>query len=130
VLYETGRTAAPPTFVNLDMEEYDDLDLTIDAFIRLLDELPQLDAGIVLQAYLPDTYPALQRLVGWANQRHGRGGGTIKIRLVKGANLAMERVDAEIHGWPQAPYESKVETDANYKRCLDWSLHSHRLRGV
>ena len=34
--------------------------------------------------------------------RHDDGGGMIKIRLVKGANLAMERVDAVMHGWPQA----------------------------
>ncbi len=38
------------------MEEYEDLDLTIEAFIALLDEIPDLNAGIVLQAYLPDTF--------------------------------------------------------------------------
>ena len=43
----------------------------------------------------------------------------MKVRLVKGANLAMERVDAEIHGWPTAPFPTKAETDANYKRMLD-----------
>ncbi len=37
----------------------------------------------------------------------------------KGANLAMEAVDAELHGWPAAPFASKDETDANYKRMLD-----------
>jgi RHH-type proline utilization regulon transcriptional repressor/proline dehydrogenase/delta 1-pyrroline-5-carboxylate dehydrogenase len=41
------------------------------------------------------------------------------VRLVKGANLAMERVDAELHGWPAAPFAAKAETDANYKRMLD-----------
>ena len=31
----------------------------------------------------------------------------------------MEVVDAELHGWPAAPFGSKAETDANYKRMLD-----------
>ena len=30
----------------------------------------------------------------------------------------MERVEASIGGHPQAPYQSKLETDANYKRML------------
>ncbi|MEX0756640.1 MAG: bifunctional proline dehydrogenase/L-glutamate gamma-semialdehyde dehydrogenase [Acidimicrobiia bacterium] len=127
------RVAGPDKFVNLDMEEYADLDLTIEAFIRLLSE-PEFDhltAGIVLQAYLPDSFPALQRLSDWAAQRRADGGGgEIKVRLVKGANLAMERVDAEIHGWEQAPYATKTETDANYKRCLDWAFSPERMRGM
>ena len=46
------------------MEEYRDLDLTIDLFTRLLDEeeFLGLEAGIVLQAYLPDALPALEHL--------------------------------------------------------------------
>ena len=42
----------------------------------------------------------------------------IKIRIVKGANLAMEQVEASLHGWPQAPYPTKLETDANFKRMV------------
>ena len=34
----------------------------------------------------------------------------------------MERVDAEMHGWPAAPFSTKAETDANYKRMLDVAL--------
>ena len=33
-----AATARPPTFVNLDMEEYRDLELTVAAFMRVLDE--------------------------------------------------------------------------------------------
>ncbi len=121
---------SPVTFVNLDMEEYRDLDLTLDAFTQLLDERPRLSAGVVLQAYLPDTFPALCRLVAWSTKRAASGGADIKVRLVKGANLAMERVEAELHGWEQAPYETKHETDANYKRCLDWVLQPERLSGL
>ncbi|MCR2815129.1 bifunctional proline dehydrogenase/L-glutamate gamma-semialdehyde dehydrogenase [Microbacterium jiangjiandongii] len=120
------------TFINLDMEEYRDLDLTIAVFTRLLEDprLHGLEAGIVLQAYLPDALPALQELSAWARARVAAGGARIKVRLVKGANLAMERVDATIHGWPLATYDSKLDTDANYLRCLDWALHPERTAAV
>ncbi|MEM7340105.1 MAG: proline dehydrogenase family protein [Actinomycetota bacterium] len=136
-LMTAAANTSPPTFVNLDMEEYHDLELTLDAFMRVLDEpeLHHADAGIVLQAYLPDALPALQRLISWATERHartvdGRAGGTVKVRLVKGANLAMEQVDAAVHGWRQAPYATKADTDANYKRCLDWLIRPEHLSGV
>lgn len=121
-LFRRAVQSNPQVLINLDMEEYHDLEITIEAFTRILSEpeFQHLDAGIVLQAYLPDSLPALQHLVSWANQRSGKA--EIKIRLVKGANLAMEKVDAAMHGWEQAPYTSKSDTDANYLRCLDWAL--------
>ncbi len=131
-LLDAASSVCPPTFINFDMEEYHDLHLTVDAFKAALSHPSRVgtDAGIVLQAYLPDILPILRDLTEWANDRHASGGGTVKIRLVKGANLAMERVDAALHGWPQAPYETKIETDANYRRCLDWLLTPNRLAGV
>ncbi|WP_029144833.1 proline dehydrogenase family protein [Microbacterium luticocti] len=129
-LYVTA--AGNGTFINLDMEEYRDLDLTIAVFTRILADprLKDLEAGIVLQAYLPDALPALDRLTDWAGQRVDAGGARIKVRLVKGANLAMEHVDAVMHGWPQAPYRSKVDSDANYLRCLDAAFDPARTRAV
>ena len=120
------------TFINLDMEEYRDLDLTMAVFTRLLEDprLQRLEAGIVLQAYLPDALPALRELTEWARQRVEAGGARIKIRLVKGANLAMERVDAAMHGWPVATYSSKLDTDANYLRCLDEALRAENTAAV
>ena len=121
VLYRTAASFDPPKFVNLDMEEYRDLDLTLAAFRAVLDEpdLEHLAAGIVLQAYLPDAGGAARELGEWAVRRHGRAGGTVKVRIVKGANLAMESVDAELHGWATAPYDGKADVDANYKAVLD-----------
>ncbi|MBN9630855.1 MAG: bifunctional proline dehydrogenase/L-glutamate gamma-semialdehyde dehydrogenase [Actinobacteria bacterium] len=123
-LYELAASSPAPKFINLDMEEYHDLDLTIAVFERILSrpQLLGLEAGIVLQAYLPDALDALQRLTEWATQRRIQGGAAIKVRVVKGANLAMERVDAAVHDWPLATYGSKQQTDANYKRVLDWAL--------
>lgn len=119
-LYEQAAASETPKFINLDMEEYRDLHLTIAVFTRLL-ELPKmqhLEAGIVLQAYLPDAVAALEALTGWAHQRRAAGGAGIKVRIVKGANLAMERVDATVHDWPLATWSSKQESDTNYKRML------------
>ena len=80
-------------------------------------ELDQLQAGIVLQAYLPDSHGALDaRSPRGPSSATRAGGADVKVRLVKGANLAMERVDAELHGWVQAPYATKAEVDASYKR--------------
>jgi len=123
-LYRAGRAATPPTFVNLDMEAYDDLHLTVAAFRRVLDEdeFAAFDAGIVIQAYIPDSTEVLTDLLAWAHRRHDRAGGTIKVRIVKGANLAVERVEAELRGWPQAPSTAKAEVDARYKHLLDLVL--------
>ena len=131
-LYELAAASPRPKFINLDMEEYRDLDLTIAVFTGILGK-PQfagLEAGIVLQAYLPDALDALQGLTEWAMQRRAGGGAPIKVRVVKGANLAMERVDAAIHGWPLATYATKQATDTNYKRVLDWALTNEHTYAV
>src|SRR3546814_18525287 len=58
----------------------------------------------------------------FALRRRDAGGAGIKVRFVKGANLSMERVDAELHGWAQAPYDNKADVDASYLRLLDRAL--------
>jgi RHH-type proline utilization regulon transcriptional repressor/proline dehydrogenase/delta 1-pyrroline-5-carboxylate dehydrogenase len=131
-LYELAAVSSKPKFINLDMEEYHDLDFTVAVFKRVLDQpqLLKLEAGIVLQAYLPDALGALQDLTAWARQRQLNGGAGIKVRVVKGANLAMEQVDATMHGWPLATYGIKVDTDTNYKRVLDWAFTPERTDAV
>jgi RHH-type proline utilization regulon transcriptional repressor/proline dehydrogenase/delta 1-pyrroline-5-carboxylate dehydrogenase len=131
-LYKLAASAPTPKFINLDMEEYRDLDLTIAVFMAVLErtELTGLEAGIVLQAYLPDAMSAMCRLQAWAADRRARGGACIKVRLVKGTNLPMERVEASLHGWPLATWPTKQGTDANYKRVLRWAMTPERLANV
>ena len=121
-----------PKFVYLDMEEYRDLAVTTEVFLRTLARtgLEQAGAGIALQAYLPDSYLAQQRINAWARERLQRGGAPVTIRLVKGANLEMERVEASLRGWKQAPFRSKRETDANYKRMLHEALAPENIAAV
>ncbi|GAA5131323.1 proline dehydrogenase family protein [Luteolibacter yonseiensis] len=132
LLYRAAMANPKPKFVNLDMEEYRDLRLTCDAFREVLDEeeFKNHEAGIVLQAYLPDAWPVQRELNGWARRRVDSGGAGIKIRIVKGANLAMEKVDAEIHDWPLAPYGTKAEVDANFKRMLHEGCRPENARVV
>ena len=119
-------------FVNLDMEEFRDLRITVDAFTLVLSEpeFESFEAGIVLQAYLPESHSVLAELVDWAKVRHGKGGAGIKIRLVKGANLAMEKAEAEIHGWVPAPYATKADVDASYARLIDTALNPDVAQAV
>jgi RHH-type proline utilization regulon transcriptional repressor/proline dehydrogenase/delta 1-pyrroline-5-carboxylate dehydrogenase len=131
-LYTLAATSNPQKFINLDMEEYRDLDLTMAVFMRLLNrpELLTLGAGIVLQAYLPDALGAMIRLQEWSAARRARGGAPIKVRLVKGANLPMEQVEAQTHGWPEATWSTKRQSDTNYKRVLNYALHPDRVANV
>jgi RHH-type proline utilization regulon transcriptional repressor/proline dehydrogenase/delta 1-pyrroline-5-carboxylate dehydrogenase len=118
--------ARVPKFIYLDMEEYRDMSLTAETFMRTLDQptLRQAGAGIALQAYIPDSARTHRMLNEWARTRIADGGAPITIRLVKGANMEMERVEASLRGWPQAPYKTKRETDANFKRMLEEAFPS------
>ena len=77
-----------------------------------------------------DALGAVQHLSEWGERRVAEGGAQIKVRLVKGANLPMERVDAEMHDWPLAVMPTKQATDANYKRVLAWAMDPEHLRGM
>ncbi|MFM8530160.1 MAG: bifunctional proline dehydrogenase/L-glutamate gamma-semialdehyde dehydrogenase [Ilumatobacteraceae bacterium] len=132
-LYRQAARAVPTRkFINLDMEEYKDLELTIAVFTRLLDspEFTDLEAGIVLQAYLPDALSAMIGLQDWAAARVAAGGAPIKVRVVKGANLPMESMDADLHGWPLVTWHSKRDTDTSYKAVLDYAMRPERIANV
>ena len=127
------RAALPERkFVNLDMEEYRDLALTVAAFREVLDEpeFKQLSAGLVLQAYLPDSITVQQELTAWAQNRVANGGERIKVRIVKGANLAMETVEAELHDWNPAPHRNKHDTDAGFRRMLEFACQPENTKAV
>lgn len=121
-----------PKFIYLDMEEYRDLQLTAQAFMRTLDRpgLEQVGGGIALQAYIPDSARVQREINSWACARVAAGSAPVMIRLVKGANMEMERVEASLGHWPQAPFKTKRETDANYKRMLCEALKPENLAAV
>jgi RHH-type proline utilization regulon transcriptional repressor/proline dehydrogenase/delta 1-pyrroline-5-carboxylate dehydrogenase len=111
-------------FINLDMEEYKDINLTLDVFIKTLslDEFKNLHAGIVIQAYIPESMEYLKKLYDWAKDRVDNGGASIKVRLVKGANQEMELTEASLRGWECVTYQNKAQSDANFKLLMDFLL--------
>lgn len=119
-------------FVNLDMEEYRDLDMTIETFIRTLSipRFQKLRMGIVLQAYIPDSYEKSIELQKWAKERIESGGAPIKIRIVKGANMEMEKTESSLENWPLVTFREKKETDANFKKILLNLLQKDSLTSV
>ncbi|GGG49552.1 1-pyrroline-5-carboxylate dehydrogenase [Kocuria dechangensis] len=131
-LYDRAASFDTPKFINLDMEEYKDLDMTLEVFTRILDQprFKHLQAGIVLQAYLPDAMSAMIRLQEWAGARRAGGGAAVKVRVVKGANLPMEQVEASLHDWPLATWGTKQDSDTNYKRVIDYALTPERIDAV
>jgi len=125
-----GRLVAK--LVNLDMEAYRDLGLTLELFCSVLEqpEFRDLTAGIVLQAYLPDSFPIQRELTAWARARLAAGGAPIRLRIVKGANLEAERVESSLRGWPLPVYPSKEAVDGNMKRMVAWGCQPANARAV
>jgi len=131
-VYTRPDGTAAPKSVTLDMEAYRDLALTAAAFMRTLDqpEFRSFFAGMALQAYLPDSLGMLQEIAAWAKRRVDAGGSPVKVRIVKGANMEMERLESSLSGWPLAPFDNKLDVDANWKRMVCCGLEPDHIRAV
>ena len=128
--YVDEKGVSSSKFVNLDMEEYKDTELTLDVFKTVL-SLPQFKnymAGIVVQAYLPDAWNFQTELLEFARQRVADGGAPLKMRLVKGANLQMESIISSLKGWKNPVLRTKVAVDANYLHILDRALEPENAK--
>lgn len=130
--YTDQSGVSKPKFVNLDMEEYKDMDLTLDVFITVLSmpEFKDYTAGIVVQAYLPDAGLLQKELLKFAKERYAAGGAPLKMRLVKGANLQMESIISSLRGWENPVLPSKVEVDANYMHILDVAMQPENAEAL
>ncbi|MDD4971200.1 MAG: bifunctional proline dehydrogenase/L-glutamate gamma-semialdehyde dehydrogenase [Paludibacter sp.] len=130
--YVDENGVASSKFVNLDMEEYKDTELTLELFKSVL-SLPQFknySSGIVVQAYLPDAWNFQTELLEFAKQRVADGGSPLKMRLVKGANLQMESIVSSLKGWENPVLGSKIEVDANYLHILDRALEPENANAL
>lgn len=122
--YTDPNGVTKPKFINLDMEEYKDAHLTMKLFKDVL-SLPQFknyEAGIVVQAYLPDAWDFQTELLEFAKARVADGGSPIKMRIVKGCNLDMENIVSDMRGWPNPVRSNKTEVDANYLHIIERGL--------
>ena len=128
-----GPTASVvPKFVYLDMEEYRDKEITAAVFMRTLDRpgLEQVQAGIALQAYIPDSFATQQRITEWARRRVAAGGAPVTIRIVKGANMEMERVEASLRGWPLATFPTSSTPTPTITACCEFGMRPENLAAV
>ncbi|MHB8670450.1 MAG: proline dehydrogenase family protein [Acidimicrobiales bacterium] len=118
------RAVTSGAHVHLDMEHYEVKDLTLELFGSLATdpEIREAHLGIVVQAYLRDSYTDLAEIVSLSGSRDR--GIPLTVRLVKGAYWDTETVLSRAHGWPVPVYENKAETDANFERCTRY-LHDH-----
>ncbi|MNK07447.1 1-pyrroline-5-carboxylate dehydrogenase 1 [compost metagenome] len=117
-------------FVNLDMEQYSVKHLTVEVFTELINE-PEFKNykffGIVIQAYLRDSFEDTKALTDFAKAR----GTPFWIRLVKGAYWDYETIEAEQRGWAIPVYTNKAESDANYEVCAKYLLENIKvIRGA
>lgn len=110
-------------FINLDMEQYSVKHLTLEVFTELINE-PEFRNykyfGVVIQAYLRDSFEDVKALTDFAQKR----GTPFWIRLVKGAYWDYETIEAEQRGWPVPVYTHKAESDANYEVCAKYLLEN------
>lgn len=131
-ILDAALEAPEQTLVALDMEEYKDLELTKQLYISVLGEEKYypLQVAIALQAYIPDSYQALVKIAEFAEQRYKKGGKPLRVRLVKGANLSTEQITSSLSGFPQAPFATKKEVDAQYKKMLHYAFNFERAKAL
>jgi RHH-type transcriptional regulator, proline utilization regulon repressor / proline dehydrogenase / delta 1-pyrroline-5-carboxylate dehydrogenase len=108
--------------VHLDMEHYDVKDVTIELLSRLVADgrTTDVELGVVVQAYLKDSYCDLADLIALSRTRDR----PLTVRLVKGAYWDAESIHSRAQGWAVPVYGSQAETDANFDRCAAL-LHDH-----
>ncbi len=112
------------TFINIDMESFHHKNLTLDVFKKILSDDRYKDYphwGIVIQAYLRDSYSDINDLLSFTKDR----ALPITVRLVKGAYWDYESILSNQHGWPNPVYTIKQESDANYERCAELILKNY-----
>ena len=124
--------------LHIDMESVDALETTLELVFELLEEDPEVSAGVVLQAYLRDSPGHLDRILEWSDDTGRRT--PLVVRLVKGAYWDHEIVEARQQGWSPPVFEVKAECDRNFesltRRLLDArplvrvAIASHNLRSV
>jgi RHH-type proline utilization regulon transcriptional repressor/proline dehydrogenase/delta 1-pyrroline-5-carboxylate dehydrogenase len=111
-------------FLNVDMEQYELKEMTIEVFCDLVME-PEFKLyphfGCVIQAYLRDSLADVIKLGEFAKRR----GTPFTIRLVKGAYWDFETINSAQQRWPVPVYTNKNESDANYEDCADVLLKNY-----
>lgn len=120
---ELAKTArALDVGINIDAEEADRLEISLDLFKCWLDAdaLKGWDGmGMVVQAYSKRALPVLH----WLNHTANAIGLTLPVRLVKGAYWDSEIKWAQERGLSGYPvFTRKINTDVSYLACANYLL--------
>ncbi len=103
--------------LNIDAEEVDKLDLTLDVIERVMENVSTKNwdgFGVVVQAYCLHAYPMIEWLYALARKHDRR----IMVRLVKGAYWDTEIKHAQVLGVESFPvFTSKCSTDVSFLAC-------------
>lgn len=113
--------------VTIDMEDYVYKDFTIQTLLDLLEQTKYPKLGIAIQAYLRDTRSDLLRIVRFVEAGKTRGIPPPLIRLVKGANMVPDGIEAAADVRPSPQFSYKAETDINYERCAEFMLRNREF---
>jgi RHH-type proline utilization regulon transcriptional repressor/proline dehydrogenase/delta 1-pyrroline-5-carboxylate dehydrogenase len=109
-------------FICFDAEHYVYRDLSLDVPAHILADMPDMegwrDFGFVVQAYLKDAVPFVERVVALARQR----GHRIQVRLVKGAYWDAETAEAAAQDVPAPTFWNKAETDIHFQQLVLYIL--------
>ena len=127
-----AKNQAQQKLIYIDMESHRELNITIDCFIKALShpKFKSCKAGICLQAYIPDSFESQKKLTDWAIKRTQKGGTPIQLRLVKGANLGIEKIISATEGWIEPIYDQKASSDANFKRMIQYAFQPKHAQSV
>ncbi len=110
---------AHEVFINIDAEHIHYRDIVFYIYKRVLIETKELHdfkaTGIVIQAYLRDSFNHLLEIRGLAKER----GILMPVRLVKGAYWDAETIEAEAHGHEAPQFLNKEETDINFRQMAE-----------
>jgi RHH-type proline utilization regulon transcriptional repressor/proline dehydrogenase/delta 1-pyrroline-5-carboxylate dehydrogenase len=109
-----------------DMERYPMKHLTHRLFRELLDDpsLSNLHGGIIVQAYLRDSFEDLRSVVEWSAARVAAGRPPVGVRLVKGAYRDTESTVAHAMSWQVPVFTEKSQSDLSFERCVRY-MHAH-----
>jgi RHH-type proline utilization regulon transcriptional repressor/proline dehydrogenase/delta 1-pyrroline-5-carboxylate dehydrogenase len=113
--------------INIDAEEMDRLELSLDLFEALYRHPVNQgwgDLGIVVQAYSKRALPVLM----WLTQLAKSQGDRIPVRLVKGAYWDAEIKLCQQMGTQSYPvFTRKAATDVSYLACAQYLFSQHTL---
>lgn len=118
-----------PKFINLDMEEFRDLELTVESFMESIAKF-DLNAVLCCKPISLILMNIWKNCTLFSKERVLKGLKPIKIRFVKGANMESEETIASVKDWALPTFSSKQDTDSNYNKMLDFVLEGDNYKYI